>query len=179
MKKFLLMSLVFFCSCSATKDNFRKGASLVESESFNKIIKPQEILFEFKADTPHLIYHYLDLSKNLKKRFEKHNINVFFNYDMNITNKSLKEDIETVPKRKIDASKFKTIVKIEAKFPENKKFKPTPINRPNKTFHQISYQVFQYSIKSYRGLVDIMAYNTIVTQNEKVSKIIEKSILEK
>lgn len=90
-----LIGVIF--SCASTK--FTPEAVLIQSNNTSKFETPTKILFQFEAKNPHFIYHYVDLSKKIRQTFNKSGIITLFNYEMNVTEKSLEADVAAIPKR--------------------------------------------------------------------------------
>lgn len=96
MKKLLLLLLIIPV-ISFAQIKFKKGVKVLEINKSSDFKTPKSILFEFTGDT-HFINYYLELSEKLKKRAEKYNIKVGFNYKLN-SKKPFKSDLESIPKK--------------------------------------------------------------------------------
>ena len=84
MKKFILLviiSLIGTNSSSQKKEKFKLGVKLEENTIITDFKSANSILFIFKDDT-HMINFYLDLTKRLKKRFNKSNQKIDFNFEL-------------------------------------------------------------------------------------------------
>ncbi|CAL2107132.1 hypothetical protein T190115A13A_300016 [Tenacibaculum sp. 190524A02b] len=81
---------------SSITNAFTSGVEVIEIKKNKTYKTPKSILFVFEGDT-HLVHHYNDLKKHIKKRFRKQKI--AFNYNLNST-KLLLTDLKEIPTKK-------------------------------------------------------------------------------
>ena len=107
MKKFILLviiSLIGTNSSSQKKEKFKLGVKLEENTIITDFKSANSILFIFKDDT-HMINFYLDLTKRLKKRFNKSNQKIDFNFELYSDN-PFESDLNSIPKKKFNKTAF-------------------------------------------------------------------------
>ena len=184
MKKLLKIVFVFFLitnTYSQEKIKFKAGVKILNYNKTKEFVinKKDSILFVLKADTPHLINHYLDLSRNLKKSFRKYKVKTYFNYEMNVNDNSFEVDVKSIPKKVYDKNDFKNIVYIKAVFTNTVKLSNIrfPVSK-RQTHHQLKFNFEKDDNEIMNFVLDIMSYNTIVHKNKRVASEIRKKLLD-
>ena len=107
MKKNLFLTILTVLSLHlyGQKDQqFSPGAELVTSETLTETTPFKSVLFVFQGSS-HLVFHFKDFSKRLKKTFRKSGLTIDFDFDLNTEN-GLKADIAALPKRVTNPASF-------------------------------------------------------------------------
>lgn len=174
MKKILLILLMFSSVVfSQKKERFKSGTELLLIEKSSNYKNSKSILFEFSGNT-HLVYYYLDLSKKIKKRFHKEGIQVAFNY--NLTEGTLEEDLKIIPKKTHSLINYEAFCKIQIKNFTNLKGNN---NGHNKQDYDLELNFIKNQKTVLKATLNIKTYQTILTENKRVSKDLLKIITNK
>ena len=176
MKKFILLviiSLIGTNSFSQKKEKFKLGVKLEENTIITDFKSANSILFIFKDDT-HMINFYLDLTKRLKKRFNKSNQKIDFNFELYSDN-PFESDLNSIPKKNFNKTDYDLICMISTstlRFWDNHLFDKRKQN----------YDLILRLEKSETNelvetaKINVNSYYTIVTQNKNLSKLIYELI---
>jgi len=171
---FLCVLLLSFNGFSQRKKRFKKGAkirtAIVHKEG---AISGNSILFSYHGTT-HYIYFYLDLTEKLKNVFQDSGKKMGFNYDLHDKDHlPLWDDLKSMPKEKEALNEYDLFCKINFVF-----FKPSK-NYWSKINFDIVLEI--YDIKTSALLktttIQVKCYKTIITQNEKVSRLIYEALM--
>lgn len=170
MKK-LLFLLLIIPAISFSQIKFKKGVKVLEITKSSDFKTPKSILFEFTGDT-HFINYYLKLSEKLKKRAEKYNIKVGFNYKLN-SKKSFKSDLESIPKKIESRENYSSRCHVFYQNAEDPKEWNEKGSDPH--YRKLRYYMnFRLFNKDNNEILftkfDIHSYFTIATQSKKTSK---------
>lgn len=184
MKKFLILFCFLFLGAntfSQEKVKFKPGVSILEKEKTSEFKKPSSILFVFKGDT-HNVYNFLDLEKEITKRFEKaqekneSQCQFVFNYKLEAEN-PLEHDVESMPKKRYSEAVFETVCYL---YTSEIKSWHHHLNKRRKQHYQL--HIYLKNKESERIILklvlDVKTYHTILTQNKNISKLVYDAIMQ-
>jgi hypothetical protein len=161
---FMLISGLLY---GQTDKEFKEGVKIVKFEQKENYTKPKIVLFEFIGDT-HSINHYLNLSKQLKRKFRKIGIKSKFNY--NLENPSpMKADLDAIPKRSYDKKDFQFVCYIKMK---DFKGWDNHLIEQRKQNYKMEFLLEKEGKTSLFAVLDIHTFYTIATQNQSIATAI-------
>tara|TARA_R110002126_G_scaffold290263_1_gene446854 strand:- start:3102 stop:3629 length:528 start_codon:yes stop_codon:yes gene_type:complete len=175
MKKGILIILFSIISInfsqSQNKIKFKPGIELIENNFKTEYKNPESILFVFNVVGCEANY-YMNLAKNLKKRFKKSNTKVKFNFEINTT-----LEIEQIPKKKYSENDFELTCFIST---SNMNSWDNHLIEKRKQNYDLNLIFEKISTKENTGKItlNINSYYTIITQNKNSSKLICELITE-
>ncbi len=171
--KRIFLALVFMSSFiyAQSEMEFSEKVEIIKYEQNENYTKPKVILFEFSGDT-HSINYYLDLSKQLKKRFRKIGVKSKFNY--NLHNPSpLKADLESIPERKFNKSDFQFVCYLKMK---DFNSWDNHLLEKRKQNYKLEIKLEKMKNESVFILLDINTYYTIANQNKVIASTIAQKL---
>ncbi len=172
MKRLFLLIFILLIAIntySQKKEKFKPKVELIENIIISDFKSPSSILFIFKDNT-HMINFYLDLSKRLKKQFEKSNKKIDFNYEL-YSIKPLESDLNSIPKELFNRTNYELICLISIS------------NFKNWDNHLIDKRKQNYDLNSKlersetnelvkTARINVNSFHTIITQNKNSRKLI-------
>jgi hypothetical protein len=172
MKKYLVILLFVTSIClSQEEKSFKIGVKIVNLDKADSYKVPKSILFEFNGNT-HLVNHYLDLAKKIRRQFKKEGVKAKFNYNLLGTN-PLKSDMNSIPKKKFNFKDFDVVCKYNI---NNFKGWDDHLFRYRKQNYKANLILQKENEVLLKMTIDINTYYTISTQNKNTSKIILDNI---
>ena len=175
MKKEILVFLICMVSInliqSQNKVNFKPEIKLLKNTFKAENKNPESVLFIFNVVNCEANY-YINLAKNIKKRFKKSNTKVKFNFEINT-----KLEIEQIPEKKYSKNNFQLICYIST---SNLKSWDNHLTEKSKQNYDLNLRFEKNKSKEKEEKIElnINSYHTIITQNKNASKLIFKLLTE-
>lgn len=119
----------------------------------------------------HLVYHYKDLSKRLKKQFKRSKIKVGFNYKLDTRN-AMSADLKNIPKNEIKEEDFDLICQISIQDMETW---DNHLLKRRKQKYVLNVKAFHKGKIHKQIEMLVQTFFTISTQNNSISKLIRSS----
>ncbi|WNW02743.1 hypothetical protein RRF68_04860 [Tenacibaculum sp. HL-MS23] len=175
MKKGILIFLFSIISINFSlgqnKIKFKPGVQIIENSFKTEYKNPESILFVFNIVGCQANF-YMNLAKNLKKRFKRTNTKVKFNFNINT-----KLEIEQIPKKKHSEKSFELICFVST---SNMNSWDNHLIEKRKQNYNLNllFEKIKTKEKTETIKLNINSYYTIITQNKNSGKLICKLITE-
>lgn len=170
MKKkflFLLIAILSLQVYGQKEKPFSPGAEVAAIDTIADVAPFKSILFVYQGSS-HIVYHYKDFTKKLKKAFRKSDRTLGFNFDLDTT-KGSKSDAEAVPKKLNNPNSFDLVCHVDIKY---MKAWDRDLYKKRKQSYVLLLELYQKTQLKKRIAITVRTYWTISTQNKAISQFI-------